>query len=229
MLSDVQTLWRIARGMPGGASHAERLQTFYAPQAGHYDAFRERLLHGRRELLEHLAPPAGARVVELGGGTGRNLAFFGARLRTFARVEVVDLCPALLDRARERWASAGNVVPVEADARHWRPDAPVDVVYFSYALTMIPEWEAAVDNAIAMLKPGGRLGVVDFTLPATLGPLARRFWRAWFGHDGVRLDERHLPALRRRLPRHEVRDGRGAVPYLSGLRAPYFEFVGTRD
>ncbi len=229
MLSDVPTLWRVARGMPGGASHAERLQAFYAPQAGHYDAFRERLLHGRQELLDRLAPPAGARVVELGGGTGRNLAFFGERLGDFTRVEVVDLCPALLARARERWRSAGNVVAVEADARLWQPDAPVDAVYFSYALTMIPDWEEALDNAVAMLKPGGRLGVVDFTVPASPGPLARRFWRAWFGHDGVHLDERHLPALRRRLPRHEVWEGHGTVPYLPGLRAPYYRFVGTRD
>lgn len=229
MLSDVPTLWRVARGMPRGGSHAERLQAFYRPQASHYDAFRERLLHGRRALLDRLAPAAGARVVELGGGTGRNLEFFGDRLGTFARVEVVDLCPALLARARERWRSVPNVVPVEADARLWRPDAPVDVVYFSYALTMIPGWEAAIDNAVAMLKPGGRLGVVDFTLPPDAGPLARRFWRAWFGHDGVRLDERHLPALCLRLPRHEVQQGRGALPYLPGLRAPYYLFVGTRD
>ncbi len=47
----------------------------------------------------------------------------------------------------------------------YRPADPADCVYFSYALTMIPDWRRAIDNAIAMLAPGGTLGVVDFHLP----------------------------------------------------------------
>ncbi|MGB5833438.1 MAG: class I SAM-dependent methyltransferase [Thiohalocapsa sp.] len=67
-----------------------------------YDASRERLLHGRSELIERLDTPAGAQVVELGAGTGRNLLFFGDRLGRFGQVELVDLCRPLLDQARRR-------------------------------------------------------------------------------------------------------------------------------
>jgi hypothetical protein len=49
-------------------------------------------------------------------------------------------------------------------------------VYFSYALTMIADWRRALDNALAMLAPGGTLGVVDFHLPDRP---RNRFW-AWF-------------------------------------------------
>ena len=62
---DVQVLARLVRGQPRSGSHAERLQAFYAPQAAQYDAFRERLLHGRAELIDLLDPLPGARVVEL--------------------------------------------------------------------------------------------------------------------------------------------------------------------
>jgi S-adenosylmethionine-diacylgycerolhomoserine-N-methlytransferase len=236
VIGDLSSLRHLLRGMPRRRSHAARLQAFYAPQAERYDAFRERLLHGREGMIQALCPAAGARVVELGAGTGRNLAFFGEALRTFASVELVDLCPALIERARARAAALPNVRVVEADASSYRPGAPADCVYFSYALTMIPDWRGALANAIRMLKPGGRLGVVDFYVSPRRAPpgaaqhsaLARGLWPLWFAHDGVRLDAQHLPALRRMLPACRVAEGLASVPDLPGLRVPYYVFVGTR-
>jgi S-adenosylmethionine-diacylgycerolhomoserine-N-methlytransferase len=237
LLADARTLVQLARGHAAGATHAERLQAFYRPQAAHYDAFRERLLHGREDLIRRLALPPGSTVVELGGGTGRNLEYFGARLCSFARFEVVDLCPALLEQARKRCARwPGVAAVVEADATSYRPPQPVDCVYFSYALTMIPDWRAAVDNALAMLRPGGLFGAVDFySAPRAAqagllrkAELASRFWRRWFGHDGVRLDSRHLPYLLAHSEPLCCEQRRGAVPYLPGLRAPYFLYIGRK-
>jgi S-adenosylmethionine-diacylgycerolhomoserine-N-methlytransferase len=235
-LAEARVLLALARGTSRTGSHAEQLQRFYAPQAENYDAFRERLLHGRRELVDLLPAAARDRVVELGAGTGRNLEFFGARLDQLARIEAVDLCPALLDVARRRWARRPNVRVVEADATRYVPSHQADVVYFSYALTMIPDWRAAVDNALAMLRPGGVLGVVDFHLPAPYddeGILSRRaranrFWRAWFAHDGVRLSQEHLPYLRSRLAAEVSVERAGAVPYLPWLRVPYYILVGRK-
>ena len=115
----------------------------------------------------------------------------------------MDLCPALLARARDRLDGRGNVRVVEADATTFRPEEPVDCVYFSYALTMIPDWRGAIANAYAMLKPGGRLGVVDFCVPMTsaiklraLQSIESAFWKRWFAHDGVRLNPDHRAMLR---------------------------------
>ena len=113
---------------------------------------------------------------------------------------------------------------------------PVDVVYLSYALTMIPNWRQALTNAMAMLKPGGTLGVVDFYVaPRQEGSdalahsrLECAFWRRWFGHDGVRLDPEHLLTLRAQLPQHTTLESRAKVPYLPLLRVPYYVFVGTK-
>ena len=225
---------QMLRGQSRSGTHAERLQAFYAPQATRYDAFRERLLQGRRELIEQLVPGPGADVVELGGGTGRNLEYFGERLATLGSVTLVDLCPALLEQARKRLDGMSNVRVVEADATIWQPDEPVDCVYFSYSLTMIPDWQGAIDNALAMLKPGGLLGVVDFYVsdadpePGLVrhGKLSRAFWPRWFGHDGVRLNPEHLRHLRTALPDHGLQEHRANVPYLPGLRVPYYVFVG---
>jgi S-adenosylmethionine-diacylgycerolhomoserine-N-methlytransferase len=121
---DARVLLRLLRGQSRGGSYRERLEAFYGPQVPYYDAFRERLLHGRRELIERLDPPAGARVVELGGGTGRNLLFFGERLDELSEVDLVDLCPAMLAEASRRTAWMPNVRVMEADAVTYRCESP---------------------------------------------------------------------------------------------------------
>src|SRR5215475_13700427 len=89
---DFAILQRMLRGMPRASSHAAALSEFYAPQAQHYDRFRERLLRGRGELIARLPLPERAHVVELGGGTGRNAEFFGLKLDRVDTLEIVDVC-----------------------------------------------------------------------------------------------------------------------------------------
>jgi S-adenosylmethionine-diacylgycerolhomoserine-N-methlytransferase len=101
---------------------------------------------------------------------------------------------------------------------------------------MIPDWRAAIRNAIAMLKPGGVLGVVDFYVSASRvpdglaqhGSLTRAFWPSWFCHDGVRISAEHFPELRRLMPDHAFVEARAQVPYLPLGRVPYYLFVGRK-
>ncbi len=227
-MNDARTLWQLFRGMPAEVNHAHRLQGFYAAQAADYDRFRERLLPGRAELMEWLQPEPGERIVELGAGTGRNPEFFRTRVPALKNLTLVDLCPALLAKAHERWADSSNVLIIEADACIWRPAEPVDAVYFSYALTMIPDWRAALENALAMLRPGGRLAVVDFTLTRHQSRLAKHFWHKWFSHDGVNLNQQHTEMLTGLLPFYELREYRTQIPYLPGLSVPYYLYSGIK-
>jgi S-adenosylmethionine-diacylgycerolhomoserine-N-methlytransferase len=217
------------------------MERLYQGQAAAYDRFREALLHGRGELVARLDLPPGSRLVELGGGTGRNLEFFGDRLRTFERVTLVDLCPSLLAVARERCRRRQwhNVEAVEADATTWSPPdrLPVDGILISYALSMIPDWFRAVDNAVAMLKPGGLLGVVDFYVARKHPPpghhrhgvVTRSFWRMWFAHHDVFLNPDHLPYLACRTEVVHCSEHRGPLPYVRFLKAPYYIFVGRKE
>ncbi len=52
-------------------------------------------------------------------------------------------------------------------------------VLFSYSLSMIPDWRAALAAGYAALSPDGRLHVVDFGDLTGLGGLAERVMRAW--------------------------------------------------
>jgi S-adenosylmethionine-diacylgycerolhomoserine-N-methlytransferase len=226
LAAEARTLFAMLRGQAQSGTHAERLQSFYAPQAEHYDRFRERLLHGRDELLLRLPLRRGDRLVELGGGTGRNVAALGSLVSQLARVEIVDLCPALLARARERFLDSPNVRVVEADITTYQPAAAADVVLMSYVLTMVPDWRAAIDNAVSMLKPGGTLAVVDFCPGSRESAWMSGFWRRWFAHDGVHLSREHVETLQSRLPDHEFSEHAAAVPYLPALKVTYYRFVG---
>lgn len=233
--ADLCTLWQLARGQRTATSHAARLEAFYRPQAAYYDRFRERLLMGRAALISALDIRAGQHVLELGAGTGRNAEFFAAVVPTLARLSLVDLCPALLEQARVRAAGWTNCEVIEADATRYQA-AGIDRVFMSYALSMIPDWQTTLQNACAMLSEDGLLGVVDFyvsdALPAAglarHGVLTRWFWPRWFAHDGVRLDSAALSALRAQLETVHLHEGLARVPYLPGLRVPYFVFVGRR-
>ncbi|HEY1888833.1 MAG TPA: class I SAM-dependent methyltransferase [Steroidobacteraceae bacterium] len=236
LLADSRVLWRMLRGLPRSGSPAQRLQAFYAPQAGRYDAFRKRLLHGREELMERLPAGPGDVVVELGCGTGENLERLGSRVAQLRRLILVDLCPALLAQARTRTARLTNIEVVEADITRYRPPQPADCVYLSYALSMVDDWRAVIANAVGMMRPGGTLGVVDFYVsearPARGGarhPAWERWlWRRWFAHDGVRLDPAHMMQLAAAVPDCRILERRGKVPYLPGLTAPYYLFIGRK-
>ena len=221
-----------------GESHAERLEAFYGPQASGYDSFRRRLLHGRESLFGALPVTPAQTWVDIGAGTGASLDFMGARAQDFANIHLVDLSTSLLSVAEERVARRGleNVTLHEADATTFVPAGEgVDLVTFSYSLTMIPDWFAALENARRMLKPGGHIGIVDFYVarkhpvePARRhGLFTRHFWPFWFANDNVFLSPDHLPWLNYHFDVVRREESYGNLPYIPFTQVPYYLFIGT--
>ncbi len=238
--SDLKVLYHLAFKPVRGKNHADRMENFYAGQAEAYDAFRKRLLQGRGELYARLEVPENGVWVEMGGGTGSNLEFLGERISRLSKVYVVDLAGSLLAVARQRAAERGwtNVEAIEADATKFRPtDVAADVVTFSYSLTMIPDWFAAIDNAHALLRDGGKIGVVDFYVSrkhpaehhARHGWWTRTGWPTWFGMDNVFPSPDHLPYLQRKFRTQYLLEQRARVPYLPLVRTPYYQYIGQKS
>lgn len=238
-LSDLKVLYHLTMKPVRGKSHAARMESFYGGQAQAYDDFRKRLLQGREDLWAAIEEPKQAVWVDMGGGTGSNLEFLGDRIQKLKKAYVVDLSLSLLDVARGRSEERGwsNVEAVEADATTFQPpEGPVDVVTFSYSLTMIPDWFAAIQNALAMLKPGGMIGVVDFYVSRKYPQdglkrhrwFTRTFWPAWFASDNVFLSSDHVPFLHRHFDPIVFEERRAKVPYIPFIRVPYYTFVGRK-
>jgi S-adenosylmethionine-diacylgycerolhomoserine-N-methlytransferase len=236
--SDLKVLYHLAWKPVRGRNHAERMESFYAGQADAYDNFRQRLLQGREQLIQRLDFPNDGVWVDLGGGTGSNLEFAQRALRQLKKVYVVDLSTSLLKVAKERALRQGwsNVEPITADATSFLPpEGYADVVTCSYALTMIPDWFAALANAQRMLRPTGQIGVVDFYVsrkhPADgqtrHGWLTRSGWPLWFAMDNVFPSPDHVPYLHRNFAAKYFHQARAKVPFLPLVRVPYYIFVGA--
>lgn len=234
--SHLRVLYHLALKPVRGRDHAERLESFYGGQADLYDASRARLLAGRAVLYSRIAVPDGGVWVDVGGGTAAALEHLGPRIERLRRLYVVDLSPSLIGRARERARARGwrNIETVVGDGATFQPDEPaVDVVTFSYSLTMMPDWFAALDHASTLLRPGGRIGAVDFYVArkhptpgfASHPWLARAFWPLWFAGDNVHPSPDHLPYLARRFEPLWIAERHARLPYLP-LRVPYYAFLG---
>ena len=239
LASDLKVLYHLTLQPIRGKTHAERLESFYGQQADAYDGFRKRLLQGRKELFEQLPVQAGDCWVDLGAGTGSNAEYFGERIKLFRQAYLVDLSPSLLKVADRRIADRGwsNVQTLVADATQVQvPVQPVDLVTFSYSLTMIPDWFATIDRALELLKPGGHVGVVDFYVSRKYaaenkkrhGWWTRTFWPTWFGMDNVFLSPDHVPYLQRKLETVHFAEHRARVPYLPLGKVPYYSFIGRK-
>jgi S-adenosylmethionine-diacylgycerolhomoserine-N-methlytransferase len=239
LASDLRTIYNLTCKRVCGDTHQERLEAFYHTQADGYDDFRRRLLHGREEMMQALELPAGGRLLDLGGGTGSNIAALGERRALLERITIVDLCPSLLETAQRRITAEGwaNVSTALADVTTYEPEGgPVDAVTFSYSLTMIPNWFRALERAEQLLRPGGIIGIVDFYIsrkwPAAGLRRHSRFqrwlWPTWFGVDNVFLSPDHVPWLQSHFDTVRLDERLGHMPYMLGLKAPYYLFLGRR-
>jgi S-adenosylmethionine-diacylgycerolhomoserine-N-methlytransferase len=171
-------------------SSTELMNRTYRYQRHIYDFTRKYFLLGRDRLIDDLAPRDGAAVLEIGCGTGRNLAVAAAR-HPAAQLYGIDVSTEMLASAFATIARAGlapRVRLAHADATSFDPQplfgiAQFDRVFVSYSLSMIPQWEAVIDHALSILGPGGELHIVDFgsqrRLPGAFRTLLRR-WLAVF-------------------------------------------------
>lgn len=174
------------------ADDAERMDRHYRFQRYIYDGTRTHYLIGRQHLIQQLQPSGGQSVLEIGCGTAWNLAR-AARAYPRARLYGVDVSNAMLDTARAsltRQGLAARVTLAQGDATSFDPGAALGVtnfdrVFFSYALSMIPRWQDALDHAAGMIAPGGSLHVVDFGQCAALPAAFRHALFAFLRHYTV--------------------------------------------
>jgi S-adenosylmethionine-diacylgycerolhomoserine-N-methlytransferase len=163
-----------------------RMNRMYRRQRHIYNATRRYYLLGRDRLIAGLRPEAGASVLEIGCGTGRNLVL-AARLHRKARFFGIDVSTEMLTSAISAISRCGltdRIRVAHGDGTAFNPERlfgirSFDQVLISYSLSMIPDWHRVLHAAVSHLKPGGRLHIVDFGDQGRLPAIARALLRRW--------------------------------------------------
>ena len=166
--------------------HGVLMDRIYRHQRYIYDLTRKYYLFGRDRLIAEIGLKPGDRLVEVGCGTARNLVKIA---KAYPEVELFGLDASLemLKSAEETIRKAGlsdRIKLAHGYAEHLSPamfgeTKPFEAALFSYSLSMIPDWKAAIAAAAAHLAPGGRIHVVDFGDLTGLGKLGRAAMLAW--------------------------------------------------
>ncbi len=181
-------------------SHAALMDEVYRGQRHIYDFTRKYYLFGRDTLIAGMDAAPGMRVLEVACGTGRNLAKIG---KAWPGVQLygLDISAEMLKSARAALGTAATLGQGDActfDAAAVLGAARFDRIVLSYSLSMIPDWEGALDHAAGLLTPGGQLHIVDFgDLAGVPRPLAAGL-RAWLAKFHV-APRTALPAAAERI------------------------------
>ncbi|HEY3791145.1 MAG TPA: class I SAM-dependent methyltransferase [Bradyrhizobium sp.] len=162
------------------------MNRMYRRQRHIYDGTRRYYLLGRDQLIENLQPEAGASVLEIGCGTGRNLVQ-AAKLFPAIKLFGIDVSTEMLTSAItsiSRRGMSSRIRVAHGDATAFDPQKlfgvpAFDHVTISYSLSMIPDWNRVIYSALARLKPGGRLHIVDFGQQERLPGVARKLLLRW--------------------------------------------------
>ena len=166
--------------------HAELMDRVYRSQGGIYDLTRKYYLLGRDQLIDALEPPPGGRVLEIGCGTARNLVQ-AAKVWPDAEFYGFDISSEMLKAARKNLAQSGirdRITLFHGDAENPALAMPLTVrsfdrIFLSFCLSMIPDWQGAIRQAVALLAPGGELHIVDFGQSEQLSAPFRSLLQRW--------------------------------------------------
>ncbi|MGH9944756.1 MAG: bifunctional demethylmenaquinone methyltransferase/2-methoxy-6-polyprenyl-1,4-benzoquinol methylase UbiE [Pyrinomonadaceae bacterium] len=195
-------------------AHARRVQQMFARISGRYDLLNH-VLSGnidrrwRRVVARRLGPALrreGALALDVACGTGDlSLALSAAGT---ARITGLDFCRPMLELASLKAARGEAAIPfIEGDALNLPfADAAFDVVTIAFGLRNLATVEGGLHELFRVIKPGGTLGVLEFSHPVVPG------FNALFQFYFARV----LPKIG-----GAISGSRGAYEYLAKSVAPF--------
>jgi len=185
---------------------SRRVAGVFDSVASRYDLMNDLMSGGLHRLWKRFAVEAsgvrpGERVLDIAGGTGDLARLFAGRVGARGDVVLTDVNSAMLRLGRDRALDTGRMLPVaqcDAEKLPFAPDR-FDCVSVAFGLRNMTRQDAALAEMRRVLKPGGRLLVLEFSrVWAPLKPL----------YDAYSF--RILPALGKR-----VANDAGAYRYLA--------------
>ncbi len=165
------------------AEKQARVADVFTSVAKKYDIMNDLMSFGIHRLWKRYAISlsgvrAGQHVLDIAGGTGDLAKVFSREVGRNGKVVLSDINAAMLEVGRERLINAGcnNVDFVLANAETLAPfdDNSFDLLTISFGLRNVTDKDAALKSMYRVLKPGGRLLVLEFSKPI-FEPLSKAY------------------------------------------------------
>ena len=153
---------------------AEKVAEVFHSVAGKYDLMNDLMSAGihrlwKRMTIEMSGVRRGHSVLDIAGGTGDLTAKFSRIVGPEGTVVLADINDSMLKVGRDRLMDRGivdNIRFSQADAQHLPfPDNTFDVISIAFGLRNVTDKDMALRSMLRVLKPGGRLLVLEFSKP----------------------------------------------------------------
>jgi demethylmenaquinone methyltransferase/2-methoxy-6-polyprenyl-1,4-benzoquinol methylase len=144
--------------------------------ASRYDLMNDLMSGGvhrlwKRFTIEVSGVRRGQRVLDIAGGTGDLAAKFSKLVGPEGEVVLADINESMLNVGRDRLTDrgvCGNIEYVQADAQYLPfPDNHFDAITIAFGLRNVTDKDMALRSMLRVLKPGGRLLVLEFSKPTS--------------------------------------------------------------
>ncbi len=153
---------------------ARRVAGVFHSVASRYDLMNDLMSGGIHRIwkqftIELSGVRPGNRVLDIAGGTGDLTAKFSRLVGNDGRVVLADINDSMLKVGRDRLTNKGmvsNISYAQADAQHLPfPENTFDCITIAFGLRNVTDKELALRSMLRVLKPGGRLLVLEFSKP----------------------------------------------------------------
>jgi demethylmenaquinone methyltransferase / 2-methoxy-6-polyprenyl-1,4-benzoquinol methylase len=149
---------------------AKRVAGVFTSVAGKYDVMNDLMSAGLHRVWKRFAVSIsgvreGQRVLDVAGGSADLSRLFLKKVGSRGQVVLTDINNAMLRVGRDRLLDEGYTTPVtQCDAEHLPfPDNYFDCVSIAFGLRNVTHKDAALRDMRRVLKPGGRLIVLEFS------------------------------------------------------------------
>jgi demethylmenaquinone methyltransferase/2-methoxy-6-polyprenyl-1,4-benzoquinol methylase len=149
---------------------AQRVKGVFSSVASKYDVMNDLMSAGMHRLwkrftIEIAAPRKGERVLDVAGGTADLSSAFAKRVGKTGQVWLTDINNAMLSVGRDRLLDEGVITPTaQCDAEKLPfPDNHFDIVTVAFGLRNMTHKDRALAEMRRVLRPGGRLLVLEFS------------------------------------------------------------------
>ena len=154
---------------------ARRVKGVFDSVASRYDLMNDLMSGGlhrlwKRFTIEQAAVRRGHAVLDLAGGTGDLAGAFASRVGSSGHVVLADINASMLRQGRSRLIDAGiagnlSIAQVDAEKLPFATSS-FDCITIAFGLRNVTEKETALASMLRVLKPGGKLLILEFSNPA---------------------------------------------------------------